>query len=105
MSATPPSGRDDQRDVPGRIMSGEMAEQPAMLRRILEQGAPRIHEVAAEIAARKPRFVLLTARGTSDNAALMRSTCWRSGSACPAGSPPCPPRRRTGPSPICGTSW
>ncbi|NEE50585.1 glucosamine-6-phosphate deaminase, partial [Streptomyces sp. SID8455] len=70
MSATPPSGRDDQRDVPGRIMSGEMAEQPAMLRRILEQGAPRIHEVAAEIAARKPRFVLLTARGTSDNAAL-----------------------------------
>ncbi len=51
-------------------MSGEMAEQPAMLRRILEQGAPRIRETAAEIAARKPRFVLLTARGTSDNAAL-----------------------------------
>lgn len=42
MSATPPSGPDDRGDVPGRIMSGEMAEQPAMLRRILDQGAPRI---------------------------------------------------------------
>lgn len=55
---------------PGRIMSGEMAEQPVVLRRILAEGAPRIREVAGAIAARKPRFVLLTARGTSDNAAL-----------------------------------
>jgi glucosamine--fructose-6-phosphate aminotransferase (isomerizing) len=55
---------------PGGIMAGEMAEQPMVLRRILEQGAPRIREVAAAIAARSPRFVLLTARGTSDNAAL-----------------------------------
>ncbi|MGI5137115.1 MULTISPECIES: SIS domain-containing protein [unclassified Streptomyces] len=57
-------------DLPGRIMAGEMAEQPAVLRRILDAGAPRIQEVAREVAARKPRFVLLTARGTSDNAAL-----------------------------------
>ncbi|GAA2400682.1 SIS domain-containing protein [Streptomyces glaucosporus] len=55
---------------PGRIMAGEMAEQPAVLRRILGEGAPRIREVAERIAARRPRFVLLTARGTSDNAAL-----------------------------------
>lgn len=54
----------------GRIMSGEMAEQPAVLRRILSEGAPKIREVAEQIAARNPRFVLLTARGTSDNAAL-----------------------------------
>ncbi|MFI6942280.1 SIS domain-containing protein [Streptomyces sp. NPDC050418] len=54
----------------GRIMAAEMAEQPAVMRRILEQGAPRIRAVAEQIAARKPRFVLLTARGTSDNAAL-----------------------------------
>ncbi|EFG09173.1 Putative phosphosugar isomerase [Streptomyces clavuligerus] len=47
-----------------------MAEQPAVLRRILDRGAPQIHEVADRIAARAPRFVLLTARGTSDNAAL-----------------------------------
>ncbi|WP_405998591.1 SIS domain-containing protein [Streptomyces sp. NBC_00829] len=57
-------------EQPGRIMAGEMAEQPTVLRRILEEGAPRIRETAAAIAARRPRFVLLTARGTSDNAAL-----------------------------------
>lgn len=55
---------------PGTIMSGEMAEQPAVLRRILDEGAPAIREIAGHIAARNPRFVLLTARGTSDNAAL-----------------------------------
>ncbi|WP_059012249.1 SIS domain-containing protein [Streptomyces specialis] len=55
---------------PGHLMSGEMAEQPAVLRRLLTEGAPRVREVAARIAARNPRFVLLTARGTSDNAAL-----------------------------------
>jgi glutamine---fructose-6-phosphate transaminase (isomerizing) len=58
------------RAATGRIMSGEMAEQPAVLRRVLEEGAPGIREVAGQIAARNPRFVLLTARGTSDNAAL-----------------------------------
>ncbi|MER5897741.1 SIS domain-containing protein [Streptomyces sp. NPDC001876] len=57
-------------DRPGVIMSAEMAEQPEVLRRILRRGAGPIGAVAAEIAARKPRFVLLTARGTSDNAAL-----------------------------------
>ncbi|MET9879660.1 SIS domain-containing protein [Actinacidiphila glaucinigra] len=67
MSDPTPTG---QQPMPGRIMSGEMAEQPAVLRRILEEGAPRIRRIAEEIAARGPRFVLLTARGTSDNAAL-----------------------------------
>ncbi|WP_335940824.1 SIS domain-containing protein [Streptomyces sp. PTD5-9] len=55
---------------PGRIMAGEMAEQPAVLRRVLDRGAPAIREVAAAVAAREPRFALLAARGTSDNAAL-----------------------------------
>ncbi|WP_326810682.1 SIS domain-containing protein [Streptomyces scopuliridis] len=54
----------------GGIMSAEVAEQPAVLRRILRDGTPGIREVAAAIAAREPRFVLLTARGTSDHAAL-----------------------------------
>ncbi|MFE5852121.1 MULTISPECIES: SIS domain-containing protein [unclassified Streptomyces] len=67
MTATTSS---DQSERPGRIMSGEMAEQPEVLQRILTRGAPRIRQIAAEIAARAPRFVLLTARGTSDNAAL-----------------------------------
>ncbi|MFJ4769095.1 SIS domain-containing protein [Streptomyces uncialis] len=61
---------DPQRERPGRIMSHEMAEQPAVLRRLLDTGGPRIREVAGQVAARAPRFVLLTARGTSDNAAL-----------------------------------
>ncbi|MFE0459097.1 SIS domain-containing protein [Kitasatospora sp. NPDC058965] len=56
--------------APGRIMAAEMAEQPAVLQRLLDEGAAPIREVAAQIAARGPRFVLLTARGTSDNAAL-----------------------------------
>lgn len=71
MSSTQSEGYGERHsERPGRIMLGEMAEQPAVLRRILADGAPRIREVAAAIAARKPRFVLLTARGTSDNAAL-----------------------------------
>ncbi|MGW0547128.1 SIS domain-containing protein [Streptomyces altiplanensis] len=57
-------------EQPGRIMSAEIAEQPAVLRRILGAGAPEIHETARTIAAKSPRFVLLAARGTSDNAAL-----------------------------------
>ncbi|MEU2791403.1 SIS domain-containing protein [Streptomyces sp. NPDC007100] len=51
-------------------MAAEMAEQPDVLRRILAEGAAGIRTVAGRIAARGPRFVLLTARGTSDNAAL-----------------------------------
>ncbi|MGW8883923.1 SIS domain-containing protein [Streptomyces sp. NPDC055749] len=70
MSATSSAAQRDQGERPGVIMSGEMAEQPAMLRRILQRGAPAIRQVAAEIAAKKPRFVLLTARGSSDHAAL-----------------------------------
>ncbi|MER8068001.1 SIS domain-containing protein [Streptomyces sp. NPDC094034] len=54
----------------GALMYAEVAEQPTVLRRILRDGAPGIREVAAAIAAREPRFVLLTARGTSDHAAL-----------------------------------
>ncbi|MGW6795678.1 SIS domain-containing protein [Streptomyces chartreusis] len=66
----PPDPQAPHNELPGRIMAREMAEQPAVLRRILSQGAPAIHQVAREIAARSPRFGLLTARGTSDNAAL-----------------------------------
>ncbi|KOG91459.1 glucosamine-6-phosphate deaminase, partial [Streptomyces varsoviensis] len=67
MSATIPDRHSEQ---PGRIMSGEIVEQPAVLRRILDEGGPKIREIAEAVAAKKPRFVLLTARGTSDNAAL-----------------------------------
>jgi len=73
MSATRPSslsGAGSPAPRPGRIMAAEVAEQPVVLQRILDQAAAGIRETAARIAARGPRFVLLTARGTSDNAAL-----------------------------------
>ncbi|GAA3741674.1 SIS domain-containing protein [Streptomyces tremellae] len=59
-----------QSEHPGVIMAGEMAEQPGILRRLLTEGAGAVRETAAAVAARRPRFVLLSARGTSDNAAL-----------------------------------
>jgi glucosamine--fructose-6-phosphate aminotransferase (isomerizing) len=51
-------------------MARDMAEQPAVLRGLLGDGAAAIAEVAAEVARRRPRFVLFAARGTSDHAAL-----------------------------------
>ncbi|MGH3729300.1 MAG: SIS domain-containing protein [Micromonosporaceae bacterium] len=51
-------------------MASDIAEQPAVYARLLGDGAPGIAKVAAEIARRRPRFVVYTARGTSDHAAL-----------------------------------
>ncbi|GAA0911542.1 SIS domain-containing protein [Virgisporangium ochraceum] len=50
-------------------MAAEIAEQPAVLARLLAR-APEIAEVSAALERRAPRFVLLAARGTSDHAAL-----------------------------------
>lgn len=66
-STTPPPA---PRHGPGRIMRAEIAEQPEVLGRLLGEGAAAIRETARRIAARRPRFVLLSARGTSDHAAL-----------------------------------
>ncbi|MFT3661675.1 MAG: SIS domain-containing protein [Gordonia sp. (in: high G+C Gram-positive bacteria)] len=51
-------------------MAAEIAEQPDCWRRLLDDGADHIAGVAAQIAARRPRFVQFVARGTSDHAAL-----------------------------------
>jgi glucosamine--fructose-6-phosphate aminotransferase (isomerizing) len=68
-SAAPPApGRGKGR--PGAIMAGEIAEQPEVLRRMLDRAVPAITATARRIADRAPRFVLLSARGTSDHAAL-----------------------------------
>ncbi|GIJ47679.1 glutamine-fructose-6-phosphate transaminase [Virgisporangium aliadipatigenens] len=53
----------------GAQMAAEIAEQPDVLARLLGR-ATEIEEVAAAVRRRKPRFVLLAARGTSDHAAL-----------------------------------
>lgn len=52
-------------------MAADIAEQPEVLARLLEPAHARaIAEVAAAVARRRPRHVVLTARGTSDHAAL-----------------------------------
>lgn len=55
---------------PGNGMAADIAEQPATYARLLDERAGPIAQVAAAIAERQPRFVLYTARGTSDHAAL-----------------------------------
>ena len=54
--------------APGQLMAAEIAEQPQVWRRLLDEGRDRIRAAAAEIAAAQPRFVLFVARGTSDQA-------------------------------------
>jgi glucosamine--fructose-6-phosphate aminotransferase (isomerizing) len=51
-------------------MAAEVAAQPEVLQGLLDRGLRPAREVAAQVAARSPRFVLLAARGTSDHAAL-----------------------------------
>ncbi|AFA71321.1 glucosamine-fructose-6-phosphate aminotransferase GlmS [Gordonia polyisoprenivorans VH2] len=57
-------------DRPGHLMAAEIAEQPDVWRNLLRDGHAEIRDVAARIAARRPRFVQFVARGTSDHAAL-----------------------------------
>src|SRR3954449_13620209 len=52
-------------------MAADIAEQPAGYARLLEtEHATAIAEVAAQVAARRPRHVVFVGRGTSDHAAL-----------------------------------
>jgi glucosamine--fructose-6-phosphate aminotransferase (isomerizing) len=56
-------------DSPGTLMAAEIAEQPAVLSRLLADTAA-VDAVRERVAAARPRFVLIAARGTSDHAAL-----------------------------------
>ena len=47
----------------------EIHEQPQVLSRLLESEAENVRQIAASIRARDIEYVLITARGTSDNAA------------------------------------
>lgn len=51
------------------IFEREVHEQPSVLHRLLEDGRPAAEEAARAIRAHGPRFVMIAARGTSDNAA------------------------------------
>jgi glucosamine--fructose-6-phosphate aminotransferase (isomerizing) len=54
----------------GALMAAEIAEQPAVLAGLLAHGSGPIADAATRITTRRPRFVLVAARGTSDHAAL-----------------------------------
>src|SRR5215475_1494702 len=56
--------------VPGALMAAEIAEQPEVIERVLSTAHPTITAIAERIRSEAPRFVMFTARGTSDNAAL-----------------------------------
>jgi glucosamine--fructose-6-phosphate aminotransferase (isomerizing) len=51
------------------LVSREIAEQPAVVARLLEAESAAIAAAAQEIRARRPRYVVIAARGSSDNAA------------------------------------
>src|SRR5437763_12859041 len=51
-------------------MLDEIREQPAALERTLRASRKPAEELARALAARRPKLVVLAARGTSDNAAL-----------------------------------
>ena len=59
----------------GSKMLDEIREQPHALERTLSQEIKRAERLRARFAKRRPRLVVLAARGTSDNAAqFARST-------------------------------
>lgn len=55
--------------MPDTRLQQEIMEQPQALQRLLEAEDANVQKVAQAIRARAPRFVLLAARGSSDNAA------------------------------------
>ncbi|GAA2589068.1 SIS domain-containing protein [Dactylosporangium fulvum] len=57
-------------EQPGAGMKADIAEQPEVFARLLDEQADQIAAAAARIAEWRPRSVVFTARGTSDHAAL-----------------------------------
>lgn len=51
-------------------MLTEIHEQPDVLRKVVSEERERIDHLASAIEARRPRFVVIAARGTSDHAAV-----------------------------------
>lgn len=54
----------------GALMAAEIAEQPDVWQRLLDEGRAAFADAARRIREYDPRFVLFVARGTSDHAAL-----------------------------------
>src|SRR4051794_15140447 len=54
----------------GEHMAAEIAAQPGVWQQVLASAPSQVADVVRSIEGRRPRFVLLAARGTSDHAAL-----------------------------------
>jgi glucosamine--fructose-6-phosphate aminotransferase (isomerizing) len=67
------------------LMASEIAEQPAVLERVLREVPPQLAPVLERVRVAAPRFVLLAARGTSDNAALYAKYLVETAIGLPAG--------------------
>lgn len=57
-------------EQPGAGMKADIAEQPEVFARLVDERSEQIAAVAAKVAEWRPRSVIFTARGTSDHAAL-----------------------------------
>ena len=57
-------------------LQNEIAQQPAVLQRLLDEAPPAIRTAARAIRDFNPRFVCIAARGTSDNAARYAQYLW-----------------------------
>ena len=66
-SLSTPFGRTE--DIRLSILDAEIREQPDALSRLLDRCRPRAEQIAEAIRAYGPRFVVIAARGSSDNAA------------------------------------
>src|SRR3972149_3285435 len=51
------------------LLHEEIHQQPSVIRALLDQEAGRARTIAAALKAKDPRYVVLAARGSSDNAA------------------------------------
>src|SRR3989304_6332637 len=51
------------------LLHEEIHQQPSVIRALLDQEAGRARMIAAALKAKDPRYVVLAARGSSDNAA------------------------------------
>src|SRR5690348_18238900 len=54
--------------APSQLLA-EIDEQPRVLTRLLSDGTAAVREAAERIRAYNPQYVIIAARGTSDNAA------------------------------------
>ncbi len=66
------------------ILQSEIMEQPQVLERLLNEERSAVEKIAEAIRARAPRYVMLAARGSSDNAARYSQYLFGSLNALPA---------------------